>query len=277
MALFKYTIIYLSALLFLMPGLSYSWFSHTDDKNCQGFSTNFSVPDNLSNTYGLHYNREEGCKDPGISLGSGNNALVFADRVNIDIPLSILSKEAIDPEESLDRLLAANLRLQNILDEYLAYKKRSELLLKDLRIPYLEKQKNRVKPQSAMAGEVREGEKLKKDIENIIRHGPGFNSLNPEQAEQSVAAIHNIKQAGTGGNPILLQGNGDARGQITKIAGYQQLPGVNVGRQYDNELPWIFRFLLGIFNYALNNKLEISTWSGVGLISMLIVTLVIKR
>jgi len=275
--LFKYTILILSIfLLCVIPDRSYPWFSSTEGSKNPGFIRDASISDLSSRTYVLHYNTPGDSKEIAIFPDSGNNAAVFADRMDIDIPLSILSKEAINPEESLDRLLAANLRIQNILDEYLAFRKRTDLLLKDLRIPYLEKQ-NKVNAKGSIAGKGGEGEKLKKDIENIIRHDTDYKRAHHQQTEQSVAVIDQIIQTGAGARPEVQQGNGNIGNQITGSASYQKLPGENMGKAYDNELPCIFRFVLDILKYAYNNKLEIVIGSLVLLISILLVTLVVKR
>jgi len=229
-----------------------------------------------SKTYVLDYNTPNDDKEIAISPTSEKNAVVFADRIDIDIPLNILSKEAIDPEESLDRLLAANLRIQNILDEYLAFRKRTDLLLKDLRIPYLEKQ-DKSNAKLAIAGKGVEGGKLKRDIENIIRHNTAYKRAHNEQAEQSVAVIDQITRTGSGEKTGLQQKSGNIGNQIIGSASYQKSPGEKMGKTYDNELPWIFRFVLGILKYAYNNKLEIVLGSLVVLMSILLVTLVVKR
>ncbi len=275
--MFKYTLLILSvSLLCMIPGRSYSWFSSSEDSKNSGFIVDTSIPDLSSRTYVLNYNTPGDGKKIAIFPDSGNNAVVFADRIDIDIPLSILSKEAIDPEESLDRLLAANLRIQNILDEYLSFRKRADLLLKDLRIPYLEK-KDKVKTKLAIAGKGGEGEKLKKDIENIIRHDTAYKRAHDEQVDQSVAVIDQINQAGAGKKTGQQQENGNIGNQIAGSQSYQKLPGQNMDKYNDNKLPWIFRFVLGILKYAYNNKLEIVLGSLVVLISILIVTLVVKR
>ncbi len=275
--MFKYTLLILSVfLLSLIPGRSYSWFSSSADSKNPGVIMDSSIPERSSRTYVLNYNTPGGGKEIAIFPDSGNNAAVFADRIDIDIPLSILSKEAIDPEEFLDRLLAANLRIQNILDEYLAFRRRTDLLLKDLRIPYLEKQ-DKVKPKFAIAGEVGEGKKLKKDIENIIRHDAAYKRAHDEQVAQSVAVIDQITQVGAGGKKGLQQENGAIGNQITDSARYQKLPVQNMGKYNDNELPWIFRFILGILKYAYSNKMELLLGSLVVLVSVLIVMLVVKR
>ena len=276
--MFKYIIILLSVfLLFLVPDSSFSWFSQSENTKVPCFTMNFSKSDISSNIYVLHYNTSEDCENSGISLDWGNNTGLFAGRINIDIPFGILSKEAIDPEESFDRLLAANLRIQNLRDEYLAFRKRANMLLKDLRIPYLEKSIKTKSPEIAIAGKVQEGEKLQKEIENIVRHGPGYNINNSEQDGQSIASINQPAQAGSGGNAFQQQGNENASFQGQLSTGYQKLPGENIGTSHDSELPWIFRPVLKVFAYVSNNKQELLLWSSLLVLSVLLVILVVKR
>ncbi|MCP4672206.1 MAG: hypothetical protein GY857_12970 [Desulfobacula sp.] len=276
--MFKYTILTLSVLLLcLIPGKSYPWFSNSDDTKLIGFTMKSCIPKLSSNHYILHYNSLNDCDDAAIFPDSGNNTTIFADRIDIDIPLSILSKEAIDPEESLDRILAANLRIQNILDEYLAFKKRTKLLLKNLRIPYLEEKDNKVKPKSAITGEVEKGETLKNDIKNIIKHGAGYDRRNYEQVERSVAIILQASQTGAGRKADQQQGTGDSINQMAVSEKYQKAQKINHGTQYDDELPWIFRFIFGILKYVYSNKLTIVLWLAILCISILITTLVLKR
>ncbi len=275
----KYTTIALFVLILcILPGQSYAWFFSSDDPGNPGFASPSAESDIPSKLYGLHYHDSENSTDEGgsgISHDSGMSGIVFPVRINIDIPLSLLSKEAIDPEESLDRLVAANLRLQNILDEYLALKKRNELLLKDLRIPYLEKRENRTEPSSGIAGRDLEAEKLRTDIENMIHHGVGYTSLRGEQDNLS-DTVWQTKGTETGGEMSLQEG-AVTPGLTPDSENYQRLPGKSMGTGSGTELPWIFQMTLDIFGYMMNNKAELLVWSMVGFLSILIVTLVYKR
>lgn len=254
-------------ILGMISGQSSAWFSSSETFENPRITTKASEPDLSSNTYGLHYHdseNSEALRSPCISLDSRTSNGFFPVLINIDIPLSLFSKEAIEPEESLDRLLAANLRIQNMINEYLALKKRNELLLKDLRIPYLEKKEDSIDPPAEIAGRVDEGEKLKTDIENLIRHRENHNSLNEEQVDLSDGA------------EISRQGGKKDANSLAE-ASIKPFPGQNEDRSNDNELPWILSLFLFVFSFIVNSKEELLIWTMVGSISILIMMLVVKR
>ena len=276
--MFRNTIIFFSVFLVcLMPGRAFSWFSQSDGTKTSGFTMSSSRPDISSNIYVLHYNTPEEYENSGIFLDSGGNSGLFADRINIDIPLGILSKEEIDPEEYLDRLLVANLRIQNILNEYLVFRKRTEFMLKDLRNPYLEKFKNKGKQKFAVAGEFQEGVRLKKNFENIVYYGPGNNKMVFEKVEPSADVINQTARVGTWGIANQQPGNNSGLNKLADTAGYQNLPSKDFARSSDNEQSGIFSLVPKIFNYILKNKLEILLWLAIVSLSGLLITLVVKR
>jgi len=206
----KYIVFILSMVSFcIMPCSSYSWFASPaetkDDAKPPGLATHSSIPDISSSTYVLPYNTLGDNHGSVIFPSSGRDAGVVAGHINIDVSLITLSQKSIDPDESIDRLLSANLRIQNILDEYLSLKKRTGL-------------------KSSVIGGGREGKKFKRDIENIARHGAGYTSKNYGEIEQSAAAMQQISQDRAGGKAGQSRGNSDAMGSVAGLGNQQKLP-----------------------------------------------------
>jgi len=264
--------------LCLIPAKGYGWFHHPKalglKENRDGlpvFKDKRAIP-NITNTYRLLQNRTKKEKTPILYPGLTGTG-VIAGTVNIDIPFDMLSKTAISPETSLDRQIAANLRLKTIIDEYLSLKKRNAQVLKGLGIPYLEKsddppKKNR--PDS-VPEEIKAEKEARKTMENLIAFsgGPRAVPVNRQEGVPQVAGPlrkdrQEIVPAGEISEPRPSPGDPGKHS-------YQKAYGSNT------ELPWIFSFALKLIRYAVHNKLETFLWAVVLIVSWFIVTLVVKR
>ena len=71
-------------------------------------------------------------------LMPSNEFFISADNISIDMPLIMLSQRSGSSLESIDALLYANLKLDLLLQDYRALRKRTDKLFKTLNIPYLE-------------------------------------------------------------------------------------------------------------------------------------------
>nr|WP_320013612.1 hypothetical protein [uncultured Desulfobacter sp.] len=226
---------------------------------------------NITKTYSLLQNRIKKEKTPILYHGPTGTG-VAAGTVNIDIPFDLLSKTAIFPETSLDRQIAANLRLKSIMDEYLSLKKRNAQVLNGLGIPYLEKNDDHKKDRPDPVPEKIKAEKeARKTMENVIAFsgGPRTDPLNRQEVvSQVTGAPKKNKQKVTPSRNIF--GSRSSPGYPGKYS-YQTAYG------RDTELPWFFSFALKLIRYAVHNKLEIFSLFAVLIMSGLIGILVVKR
>ena len=88
---------------FIFPDTSFAWFSETGKEEIflnQPVSSDVLISD----TYVLLYNRAGQTRNLSILPDYKSQFYVVADRININIPFNVLSKDAIDPDESIDRL-----------------------------------------------------------------------------------------------------------------------------------------------------------------------------
>ncbi len=181
-----------------------------------------------------------------------------ADCIRINIPLKILSHDIISTENSLDRMLTANLRIKRLLDEYEELRKKARILLKDTRLNeswlfVSAKHKQTGKTTRENLKFETDDKKIDRQIFNITRLSPVSGEINgnheiiPENAAVPRKNIKNdVYQA-------LIHTNN--RPESMKHSSYPARPAAP-GRATD-ELPWIFTFLLKIINYTLKNRIEI--------------------
>lgn len=263
--------------LCLIPAKGYGWFHHPETlslkQNRDGlpvFKDNQAIPD-ITKTYSLLQNRKKKEKNPILYPGpTGTGAT--AGTVNIDIPFDMLSTTAIAPETSLDRQIAANLRLKSIIDEYLSLKERNAQVLKGLGIPYLEKnddpQKNR--PDS-VPEKIKAEKEARKTMENVIVFSGDLRTT-PVNRQEVVSQV-----AGT------LKKDGQEITPAGEISGFRPSPGYPGKHSYqtaygsNTELPWFFSFALKLIRYAVHNKIEFFSWAAVLIMSGFIGLLVVKR
>lgn len=263
--------------LCLIPANGYGWYHHPQALDLkqnrdvlQVFKDKRTMP-NITKTYSLLQNQRKKEKTPMLCSGPTGTG-VTAGTVNIDIPFDILSKIAISPETSLDREIAANLRLKRIIDKYLSLKKRNAQVLEGLAIPYLEKNDDPPQKRSDPVPEKIKAEKeARKTMENVIVFSGGglVASVNRQAVVSQVAgALKKDRQK--------IIPTGDIF-RFRPSPGYPGKSAYQTAYGSNTQLPWFFSFALKLIRYAVHNKLEILLWT-VGLImSGLIGLLVVKR
>ena len=262
--------------LCLIPAKGYGWFHHPETLGLKEnreelpvFKDERAIPD-ITKTYRLLQNRAKKEKTPILYPGSTGTE-VTAGIFNIDIPFDMLSKTAISPETSLDRRIAANLRLKSIIDEYLSLKERNAQVLKGLGIPYLEK-KDASPPKNSpdpVPAKIKAEKEARKTMENVITFSGGDWSA-PVNRQEFVSQVAGTPKRDR--QRIIPEGD---------TSGFRPSPGYPRKNSYqtacgsNTELPWFFSFVLKLIRYAVHHKLEILSWSAVlimfGLIGLLVV------
>lgn len=260
---FKYTLIFFVCIAgFLFPGSSYAWFSEDSGETMPLLNQPISPDMRFSGTYVLLYNEDAQKKNLFLFPDFKSQHFLTVDRVNIDIPLDVLSKNAIDPGESIDRLLAVNLRIKKILDEYAKLDKRAEMLLKDIKNPYFDsvnKKNQNIFASSNRKMSVSAGKKkLRKDLTNIIKNSQSYTMNITKNNQKTLTSLTRLTKMRQSFNPTTLT---QPTGQSPEFDSLQEQSEVSQRRHIDNELPWIFNFILKGIKYCIDHKVEMTLYA----------------
>jgi len=264
--------------LCLARGNSYAWFHSSGNcENCPVFEPPRS-PEHVSKAYAFLPNAPEA--DSGVRLYrtfSINSYPANAGELKIDIPFNLLSTSMTNVQALLDRRIAANLRLKNLLEQYLAQQKRNAEILKDLKIPYLEAKETKKKAVPASdTQELTPAGGLKRKMAEVILFQTGGKDRLALRDSEDFQPV-----------PAGKKGRGNSVPDLEKYEklrlkeAYSKNPG-KTGAYHqtydqDTELPWIFSFGLKLLRYLTNNKIEILSWAAVMAVIGLIGTIVVKR
>ena len=260
-------------LLCLISGNAHAWFQDSSPENHRKLPI---FEDRIHNdfptgTFILMPN-ESGTGSTALIPGgaSKRESISSADKIDIDIPFNLLFKTEIRTENAIDRQITANLRLKNILDHYAEMRQKTEKLLDDLRIPYLD---GSIKRQKLDENDLREQD-IRQKISDVL-------FLRTNSWDRSRLYVQNISGS---------DGAGESIGKKKRVLNPYQLTnlsGQNLKRDSDvrnikpsytqNNLPWVVRTLLKFLRYAYHNKLELSLWLGFGVASLSIGIWVARR
>ena len=243
----------------MIPEKGNAWFLHTEHKyinteHLPVFEKRQEIPE-ISKTYIFLQNHPGNEKTGTIHPGSSKYSNL-AGIINIDIPFNILSKTAISPETSLDRQILVNLRVKAIIDEYEALKKRNEIVLEGLRIPYLERDESRKKIKEKLASQdISKEQEIKRNIENIVNfsgrykfHSPQIKQLIFQETSTSKKNISALKNS-TKTQPARDYSH-DLGNDIIERS-------FKSGYSGNADIPWFFSFILKMIRYATTNKIEV--------------------
>ena len=270
----RYLILNILGTLFflcLAQGKTYAWFHSSGNcENCPVFESPPN-PEEVSKTYVFLPNTPDA--DSEIRLYRTSSKASFpasAGELKIDIPFNLLSASVTNVQASLDRRIAANLRLKNLIEQYRALQKRNAELLKDLSIPYLETKKSRQKGGTASdAKELVPADELKRKMAEVILFQTGGKVLLPVQESPNLQPVQAEKKGGDNSMPVLEKE--DYSENPGRTGAYHETYG------QDTELPWIFSFGLKLLRYLVNKKFEILSWAAVMAVVGLVGLIVMKR
>ncbi len=263
-------ILLFACLILLFPLTAHSWFLIQENQVGIRIEPSPRKSDTVSSRYVILPNDGEQDNPSGLIIDTGKSGTVLADLIDVDIPLYVLSVQAIDPAMSLDRWIAANLRIKNILEQYLALQERSREALKDLGIPYLDENQQQLAHRRDFTKDVAAEKKLETDMAAIRSHVLAYSQ---EQGKDI-----SVQTAAGSGQPGKPSAGGDSRsGYENNNQKPRPSPGQDSVGYYNNELPWLFRVVLGAIKYFANNKLELFLWPVVVILLATLVTLMVKR
>ncbi len=264
--------------LCLAQGKTYAWFHSSGNcENCPVFESSRSA-ENVSKTYAFLPNAADAAPEIRLYRTFPQNSFpASAGELKVDIPFNLLSTSVTNVQALIDRQVAANLRLKNIIKQYQEQQKRNAEMLKDLNIPYLEAEKNRKKAEPAPDAEnLPPADVLKKKMAEVILFQTGRKEgtlLQDRRDFQPIPAGE--KGRGNSVTDHEKYGRLNLKDDYLKSLGKTGAYHKNYGR--DTELPWIFSSGLKLIRYLANNKIEILSWAAIIAVIGLIGTIVVKR
>jgi len=267
----KPTLLFLICCLYLLPGHAFAWFVGSRESPVPHDDGSRTV-DGMNPCFVMFENPSSGTTRERESCLLSCDTRNFSNILKLDarIPLKVLSRRDLTPRESLDALLYADLQLRQIMQELSQLKKRTDMILKQVSIPYLEK--------SFLKGSDRgrslKGEKQelsKKELELAYRVGRdfSFSLVSPGSSPTEYCFKNQVIAGGDDLKPgKFVSSRAVSSGlqpsvQKESFSGGQGLSGVDKrvmamnGVQESGELPWLFRAGLDFFRYAANHRFEI--------------------
>nr|WP_319392999.1 hypothetical protein [uncultured Desulfobacter sp.] len=264
--------------LCLAQGSSYAWFHSSGNcEECPVFELPRSV-ENVTQTYAFLPNTPDAVSEIRLYKTSSKNPFpASAGALKIDVPFNLLSASVTNVQAMLDRQVAANLRLKNLLEQYIAQQKKNATMLKDLGIPYLE-----AKPPPEKAAPASDTEKLtptdvlRREMAEVMLFQSGAKDRPALRDNHDFQPNSTGKKGRANSVPDLEKyGNSQLKGSNWNNPGRTDTYHQIYGR--DTELPWIFSFGLKLLRYLANNKFEILSWAAVMAVIGLVGTIVVKR
>lgn len=291
----KVIIISVLALVACSPSMVCAWFSGAHAVN-QPFHDQLSGISSDSTLLFVYDNVISG-HDQAVApyLMPSNRDFVPADKVNINMPLKVLSIRSGSIVDSLDALLNANLALRLLLEQYNALQDRASEILISLNIPYLEQlgeksienmnisfdggelgaqldaQESNIRLRSAeLNHKISETVKNKPSGAFYVseKRVPSFAGLKVEaelemESGKKIFTVAESQYESIPGDVVASAGVSSVSGE-TPAEGGEYLEGGS--RETDKvvvntasgkrELPWIFMLVLNAVKYVATNKFE---------------------
>jgi len=221
--------------------------------------------------------------DPVYFLTKGHNAFVSVDQISIEMPLKLLSRNNIMPEDALDRMLVTNLRIKAIVEKYEQLQQQAQVLL-----------------HTSGTGSGQQG--VQKDGgTGEPQTGPGAVDIRKEkqrlgQILQGISQSTDLPPKNPGSDTIIVSGTYPAGGINQGSKG--RSPAEDSGMPYsgtarfdtdfsrqsnvllnqpDASLPWIFDRFLKFWKYVMDHRIEIITYMMLFLLVGFFISLRVKK
>ena len=194
---------------------------------------------------------------------------IFADQIKINLPMNILMQDSIYPENSIDRMMLANLRAKRLFDEYSELQKKVRSMLQGDMNPG--KKKDEKKSAGFSMDETanidEKFEAIQKTMSNIYFLGHLSKEADSEQNQlifEHLSPMNRDMNEFNKNTPDIefLNTTKDYEGDATAVSQKK-----NLNKEH-HKLPWVFSVLLKLLNFIISNKFEIMLY-------MLVMTIVI--
>jgi len=191
---------------------------------------------------------------------------IFADQIEINIPLKILARDSIYPENSIDRLLLANLRVKKLILEYMELQKKTQFILQEKTMATARETNPKMidnRGDKEVDNIEAEKEKINKKLFNIKRLSRTTQD-DVLSNEAIFVADYSLLKNRTNTSLTTISYFSDF---ITRIDDNPDIDNADITAKQiftnkkKNSLPWIFKVFLKILNYILNYRLEIILYS----------------
>ena len=217
--------------------------------------------------------------DPVNFLSRGHNAFVCVDQINIEMPLKLLSKNNIIPEDAIDRMLVSNLRIKAIVEKY----KQLQAQAHDLLHTHQEAGGSKVPG----GGETASGsiavdiKREKQKLGQILRGISQSTDSSPKDLSKDPIVVSDTYY--WGGKSQQSDGQAPPDDSGMPYGGTRQFD-ADLSRQSnvllnqpDASLPWIFDRFLKFWKYVLDHRIEIITYMMFILLAGFFVSLRVKK
>ena len=257
----KFFYIIVMVIIFVIPGVTGAWFAENrDDRPFLGRT----IPHSGMPSGDLAVYDDMVSGTPRI-LMPVSRFFVPADTIDLDIPLTLLENIPLSSIDSLDRLMAGNLRFRLLMDEYKALQERADKLLKNLSIPYLDApwrphekadgvslddQKKRI--ESTLDGILLDSIPLSSKQSQHIN----LSALHPQ--ERSLLSIYSKSSMENRELPLPVFNENDPN-SVENIEFGKNSGKVSpvISPSQNKNLPWIFKFFMDLFSYCISHRMEV--------------------
>ncbi len=256
-----------SLLIFLLPTVAAAWFVQPYVPDCPTVSSTLrscETPYNLSVYDDLFAKADDG--DGTVYIRPSNPFFVPANEIELDLPITVLTKQSLSTMEYLDRLLLANLRIHLLIQEYKALQKRTEKVLKNLDLPFFDSPAVKSMPGYGGKNITHHRKHLENKLAGILHNGRTVPTNALSSASSSLPDLKRLSilsggehMSGTTSVPSLRKAPGLRRGSSTAQTGFIAGGGddYSLTRSYETQVPWIFRVAQGFFSYMVSHKVEV--------------------
>lgn len=242
--------------LILFKFSCFCWHAENDINDAFFFLNCQKNKDELcSGSYAVYENfHNEKCLTPVLV---SSRKIPLAGSVNIDIPLSRFSKEAVEPSQYLDRLIAVNLRIKNLMEEYEEIKKKAVVLLSmDSLHFFIEKNKEKLKSPA-----INNKKEIYLSKTNIDKELKGILNSSPRADLIADSIINNNNSLKTEAKSFGYSYSSALENKYLEKEDFLENIKLDKSPVINTEPPWIFTFFIGILKFIKTKKYEIFFFS----------------
>jgi hypothetical protein len=232
-----------------------AFFSHNDrPDNLRIEHTPIDQSTQVNNRAYLYDNFFSGSSE--THLTQKRKGFIFIDEIKINVPMNILVQDSIYPDNSIDRMMLANLRAKKLFDEYTDLQKKARLLVRDHMVPGEKKdQTQNSVSMDEISGIDEKNEAIQKMMSHVNVLGLNIKGVEPE--DNPLASKH---LSSTNGELNITAENfsdGVSTGKIEDTREPLNTGPQALSKTNHRDLPWILNGLLKLLNYIVSNRLEI--------------------
>ena len=243
-------------------GHAFAYFQvHRQSENLRVEHTTNQTSTQDNNTYLIYDNLFS--NDSESFLVRNRDDFIYFDKIDVDIPLRLLKKNLIFENDSVDRMMASNLRIKNLLNQYRGLNSRQRTLQQRANLSTTQSPGHNDPSFQQSAEQI---EQQRRRIETILKNVRQYDiSSAISRTNRDVIVLDSFEnmagQPGevTGYDNYIAGRTGEiAQGPSGLESPYRQKQVVNRGTE---NLPWIFTVALKVINYIMNNRIEIIVYT----------------